>query len=159
MSKDKKKTFVVEPKKNNKLIAIVIGILVISAVGFILLSGSGDRVTPVNAEAGIVKIPVADVSDGKARFFSLNGIRFFVLKSSDGVLRTAFDACDVCFREKKGYRQEGDLMVCNNCGQAFPSEKINELRGGCNPIPVERQVQGKYLMLSEEDIKVGAGYF
>ncbi|HEY7527662.1 MAG TPA: Fe-S-containing protein, partial [Candidatus Deferrimicrobiaceae bacterium] len=58
---------------------------------------------------------------------------YFVLRSSDGTYRAAFDACDVCFRANRGYRQEGDLMVCNQCGQTFPSVKINEVKGGCNP--------------------------
>ena len=29
-------------------------------------------------------------------------------------------------------------MVCNNCGQKFSSDLINEIKGGCNPAPLER---------------------
>ena len=32
-------------------------------------------------------------------------------------------------------------MVCNNCGQRFPSNLINEVRGGCNPSPLERTIE------------------
>jgi hypothetical protein len=46
------------------------------------------------------------------------------MKSADGVIRAAYDACDVCYRERKGYHQEGDDMVCNNCGRHFPSTSI-----------------------------------
>ncbi len=81
------------------------------------------------------------------------------MKSSDGVMRAAFDACDVCFREKKGYRQEGDVMVCNNCGQRFPSTKINVLKGGCNPAPLGRTVQGDSLVINASDIEQGGWYF
>jgi len=109
-------------------------------------------------------IPISSINDGKAHFYefpSVTGktIRFFVLKSSDGVFRAAFDACDVCFREKKGYRQEGDIMVCNNCGMKFPSTKINVEKGGCNPSPLERAVVGDSLVIRKSDIEAGVRYF
>jgi uncharacterized membrane protein len=144
-------------------IGIVAGVLIAAAVAFILFGGgpsSGFKI--VKAEAGIVKIPVSDVNDGHAHFYSYNGsrkINFFVLRSSDGVIRAAFDACDVCYSSKKGYRQEGDVMVCNNCGQRFPSTKINVLKGGCNPAPLDRKVDGGYLLLRPQDIETGAFYF
>jgi uncharacterized membrane protein len=116
----------------------------------------------VSAEAGEVKIPVSEVSDGKAHFYTYKGrrdVNFFVLQSSDGIIRAAFDACDVCYRERKGYHQEGDLMVCNNCGQVFPSVKINVLKGGCNPAPLDRAVQGEFLVMKTTDIEAGGFYF
>jgi len=103
------------------------------------------------------------MSDGHAHFFTYDSgrgkVHFFILKSSDGIIRAAFDSCDICFSERKGYRQEGDFMVCNNCGQIFPSTKINELRGGCNPAPLERQMEGEYLVLKTSDIEFGSMYF
>jgi uncharacterized membrane protein len=117
----------------------------------------------VQASGGVVKIPLAQVNDGAAHFFHYTAggrdIRFFVLKSSDGVIRSSFDACDVCFREKKGYRQEGDFMICNNCGNRFPSTKINVLKGGCNPAPLEKAVSGSALIIKVLDILKGETYF
>ena len=86
-------------------------------------------------------------ADGRARFYSYTtsagqAIRFFVMKSADGVVRAAMDACAVCYRQRLGYHQEGDQMVCNKCGQAFVSNRINEVTGGCNPIPLDREVAG-----------------
>ena len=81
------------------------------------------------------------------------------MKSSDGVIRAAFDACDTCFREKKGYHQEGDLMVCNICGLEFESNKINEVRGGCNPAPLDRNVDGESLVIKAESLQEGVKYF
>ena len=53
-----------------------------------------------------VTYPVSLFADGKARHFShkIDGltIRYFVLKSADGVIRAAFDACDVCWPANKG---------------------------------------------------------
>jgi uncharacterized membrane protein len=86
-------------------------------------------------------------------------IKYFVLKSSDGVLRAAFDACDVCWPAGEGYYQEGDYMVCRNCGKRFASLKVNEVKGGCNPAPLNRQVVGDNLVIKVKDILEGKRYF
>lgn len=164
---DKREAVVSGPaKKGSKSTLVGVGVAVLAAalVGFIIFGGGGTTpFTVVSAEAGVVKLPVSEIGDGKAHFFTYKGagkaVNFFVLRSSDGVIRAAFDACDVCYREKKGYRQVEDLMVCNNCGQQFPSVKVNVLRGGCNPAPLDRQVQGQYLVLKASDIETGASYF
>ncbi|WP_316899030.1 DUF2318 domain-containing protein [Pseudodesulfovibrio indicus] len=122
--------------------------------------GGPEKVEAVN---GSVTLPVAAVSDGAAHYYSYDAdgkdVKFFVLKSSDGVIRAAFDACDVCYLEKKGYSQDGEFMVCNNCGQKFHSSRINEVRGGCNPSPLARTVSGDSVVISAADIAAGAGYF
>lgn len=126
-------------------------------------AGGGEAPIAVTAEDGVIRLPAADFADGKARFYTFQGskqtIPFFVLKSSDGVIRVAFDACDVCFPAKRGYRQEGDEMVCNNCSSRFPSTSINEVSGGCNPAPLVRVVQGDELIIKVRDIEAGAKYF
>ena len=113
--------------------------------------------------AETVKIPLKSLESGKAIFLraDLGGqqIHYFALKSSDAVYRAAYDTCDVCFRANRGYRQEGDLMVCNNCGQQFPSVKVNEVKGGCNPAPLAREVDGEYLVIQKRDIAAGAPFF
>jgi uncharacterized membrane protein len=99
---------------------------------------AGPADVPVMEIAGAgtdVSLPVATFADGRARFYRYatsagREVRFFVMKSSDGVLRAAFDACDTCYRDKLGYHQEGDVMVCNKCGRTFRSVDINVLQGG-----------------------------
>jgi len=110
-----------------------------------------------------VRIPVNNVNDGKAHYYYYYSggtkVNFFVLKSSDGIVRAAFDACDVCFSEKKGYAQKGDFMVCNNCGQQFASVKINEEKGGCNPAPLDRTVDDSNLIIKTTDLDNGKRFF
>ncbi|MCA1905923.1 MAG: DUF2318 domain-containing protein [Desulfarculus sp.] len=111
-----------------------------------------------------VSYKLSDFADGKAKYFkhqTPDGIvvRYFVLKSSDGVVRAAFDACDVCWRANKGYSQDGDFMVCNNCGRRFASVKVNEVKGGCNPAPLARTIQGDRLVIKVQDILEGRAYF
>ena len=110
-----------------------------------------------------VKIPLSSLRSGNALFLQadLGGreIHYIALQSGDGVYRAAFDACDVCFRRNRGYRQEGDLLVCNHCGQSFPSGKVNEVKGGCNPAPLPRTVQGDFLLIRKDDLAAGGPYF
>jgi len=154
-----------QPKSNKKpLLLVGVGlILVLAALGWSFAGGSSTRYAKVSPGAGLVSIPLDGVSDGKAHFYSLasgkQSIDFFVLKSGDGAVRAAFDACDVCYKSKKGYRQEGDFMVCNNCNMKFRSDRINEISGGCNPAPLKRDEQGGKLVIAESDIRAGAWYF
>lgn len=115
-------------------------------------------------ETRVVTHPVSLFEDGKAKHFEFaagNGItvKYFVLKSSDGVIRAAFDACDVCWSSGKGYYQEQDKMVCGNCGRRFASVKINEVKGGCNPAPLNRKIDGDNLVIQVSDILSGQSYF
>lgn len=118
---------------------------------------------PAGAGADVV-LAASTFDDGQARFYRYataagREVRFFVMKSADGVVRAAFDSCDVCYRERKGYRQSGDTMVCNNCGQSFPSSRINVQQGGCNPAPLERVVADGQVVLSAAALERGASYF
>ncbi len=110
-----------------------------------------------------VVFPANMFSDGAARHFEYadgnRTIRYFILKSSDGVLRAAFDACDVCWPAGKGYYQDGDNMVCRNCGRRFASVLVNEVKGGCNPAPLKRQMDKDKLVIQIKDIQAGGQYF
>jgi uncharacterized membrane protein len=118
----------------------------------------------VRPSNGAFVFPASAVADGKAKYFVYKHspsqwIRFFILKSRDGVIRAAFDACDVCFRSRKGYVQRGNNMVCANCGLKFKSEKINEIKGGCNPAPLRRTLNGPNLVISQRDLMSGLRFF
>lgn len=143
--------------------------MVVAAVFVLVLAGSAHAFwgfggnDSVTAENGVVAIPVSDVADGDAHFYSYDAggkaVKFFVMKSGDGIIRAAFDACDVCFAEKKGYTQDGEFMVCNNCGQRFHSARINEVKGGCNPSPLAREYDAHNVTIKAADLAAGAGYF
>lgn len=117
----------------------------------------------VVATADQVKIPLQALDSGKAIFLETESegrrVYYFALKSVDGKYRSALDACDVCYRMNRGYRQEGDLMVCNNCGQTFPSDRIGETKGGCNPHPLAHRIEGGQMVIRKADILAGKDYF
>ena len=150
---------------------LVVAVVVIGGLGFYLFQSGFDskpqaRTPAIQPEvtATEVSFPVQAFADGKAQYFQYpigNGttVRFFILRSSDGVIRAAYDACDVCWREGKGYQQDGDFMVCRNCGQRFASVKVNEIKGGCNPAPLNRAIVGDKLVIKIADIVQGSQYF
>lgn len=117
----------------------------------------------VQAEDGLIRLPVAAFADGQARYYTymLDGrpLEFFVVADRGGQPRVAFNACDVCFAARKGYHQEGDVMVCNNCGRRFPLDQIGIIVGGCNPSPLRFQVEGDTLLVRVQDLATGAGLF
>ncbi|MCX5817675.1 MAG: DUF2318 domain-containing protein [Proteobacteria bacterium] len=124
---------------------------------------AGISITPV-AWASEITHPVSSFSDGKARYFQHKTndgytIRYFIIKSSDGVIRAAFDACDVCFQSGRGYYQKDDFMVCRNCGRRFLSTKVNEVTGGCNPAPLVRKIENNNVVIQPEDILRGKQFF
>ena len=179
-SRERKRAQFAKPSQQ-KVSATAVLVIVLSALfgiaAYLTLGGLNDRptttaVAPARAstapvgtaqnagasETGDINIPIADVNDGKAKFFDYaasdgRSVRFFVIKSSDGVYRAALDACDICFAGKKGYHQEGDAMICNKCGRQFPSVLVNEVTGGCNPIGLPRTVTGDKLLIKTSELE------
>lgn len=116
-----------------------------------------------STQNGTLSIPLSAFNQKRALFykypFDKGMVYFFALKSSDGIIRVALDACDSCYRMKKGYRQDGENMICNNCGQVFSSVNINVITGGCNPIGVNRKIESDYLSISLKELRKGLKFF
>jgi len=158
-----------QPRSRTTLhvVLAVVALVAIAAIAATVMMNRGGGETAVattaSAPGGDVTLPAAQVSDGKAHFYTYDAggttVKYFVLASKDGTVRAALDACEVCYPQKKGYHQEGDTMVCNNCGKVFPSAQINVITGGCNPIPLKRKVSGSNLVIAASSLQAGQQYF
>ncbi len=118
----------------------------------------------VKVSNGTVTLPAAKLADGKAQFYKIEDsgkeIVFFAAKSADGSYKVAFDACDACFKSRKGYEQQGDKMNCKNCNQKFAINRLGpNATGGCNPGYLPSQLNGNNIVIKVADIKNGARYF
>ncbi len=126
-------------------------------------SGSTSPAVQVKQESGEVRVSLADLDDKKPHFyvFQTGGkdIRFFLLRDAEGGVRAALDACHNCFRAKRGYRQEGNTVICNNCGMSFKYENIGIVNGGCNPISITKKMAGQFVVLKTQDLEAGAKFF
>jgi uncharacterized membrane protein len=158
-----------DKKSRLPLFAAIVCAALIVGVTYYFIPSRGKESYPVSTQtsSGVpvseVTYPVSFFDDGKARHFVYKGndvtIKYFILKSSDGVIRAAFDACDVCWSAGKGYYQDGDYMVCRNCGRRFASVLVNVVQGGCNPAPLKRAIENDNLVIDVNDILEGKHYF
>lgn len=103
-------------------------------------SASGVNAAEKISSGESLKIPVKEISE-KASFYSVevDGTQMEVIavKDSDGNIRTAFNTCQICYDSGNGYyKQEGNELVCQNCGNSFTMEQVGESAGGCNPWPI-----------------------
>lgn len=123
---------------------------------------SAESVTNIKKD-GYLAIPIADLSQ-TASFYKadLDGteVELVALKDSKGNLRTAFNACQVCYSSGRGYyRQEGEYLVCQNCGNSFTIDQVGIASGGCNPWPIlnsDRTVTDDEIQISYDVLKATA---
>ncbi|WP_349947618.1 DUF2318 domain-containing protein [Lacrimispora sp. BS-2] len=111
-----------------------------------------------NGEALV--IPVKDISS-TAQFYSVDvdgtQMEVVAVKAPDGTIRTAFNTCQVCYDSGRGYyKQEGDVLVCQNCRNRFPMDRVEVEAGGCNPWPIfdkEKTVTDESITISYDFLK------
>lgn len=101
----------------------------------------GERGAELTLENKKVQLSADGLNDGVAKFYNVKMptgkiIYFFAVKDQFGIYRAAANACEVCYGQRKGFRREGNKIICNNCGNAYPLEKIATEKGGCNPGPI-----------------------
>jgi len=148
--------------KTAVLAGVVAVALLVGAISVFAFSlGKFEKVKVSN---GTVSLSAAKMSDGKAHFYKFEDggkeITFFAVKSADGSVKTAFDACDACYKSKKGYEQQGDKMNCKNCNQKFAINRLGpNATGGCNPGYLPHQSSGGSISIKVDDLKGGARYF
>jgi len=167
-----KRALVTAKGKNYRNFALMAFTLLMVVVAAYFFNGR-DEVSPAQVKGTIaagsatgdeVKTPASELQTEVARFYDYiasDGLkmRYFLVKTKDGVVRSALDACDSCWPAGKGYRQDGDVMVCNNCRMRFALEKIGEVKGGCNPSPIANRVAEGQVSVKRSDLEAGRKFF
>ena len=128
-------------KKSSKSVFIVIGFVAVIFAGFLLVkmvSGGGNAA--LSSNGGDIKITKSDITE-TAKFYPYKvgsyNAEILAVKASDGTIRTAFNTCQVCYDSGKGYyKQEGNELVCQNCGNRFKIDQVEKEKNGCNPVPI-----------------------
>jgi high-affinity iron transporter len=102
---------------------------------------------------GVVRVPLADVSDGNVHFYSADVggtmLGFMVIRKPDGKWVAAIEGCMICGRH--GYRLEGANVICRNCGAEIPVSTLGTV-GGCNPIVMPSHVEAGDLVIESADL-------
>ena len=107
-----------------------------------------------------LKIPVSDISSTVSFYpIKVDGVEMEIIavKDSEGEIRTAFNTCQVCYSSGRGYYvQDGDVLVCQNCGNQFTIDDIGVEAGGCNPWAImsdDRTIKNGKLEISYDYLK------
>jgi len=126
----------------------------------------GEKGEKVSLADEQIKLESEVFIDNSAHYYNTelpNGkiVFFFVIKDKEGIYRAAANACQVCFDTRMGFSQEGDYMVCNTCGNKYPLEKIATEKGGCNPGPINPNLEVKdgQIIIEQSDIEQVAEFF
>lgn len=142
-------------KKSNNVILGAVAAIVIGIAVFTLFNSRNDKKDLANEqkpaaisatdENGDIVIQVADVTE-TATFYGYDELDTYMellaVKASDGTVRTAFNTCQVCYSSGKGYYiQDGDVLVCQNCGNRFRMDDVEVAKGGCNPVPIFKEMK------------------
>jgi hypothetical protein len=96
---------------------------------------------------GDLRIPKKEVTP-TVKFYPYKAggvlMEVLALRAPDGTVRTAFNTCQVCYSSGRGYyTQKGDYLVCNNCGNRFLSSQVELVKGGCNPVPITKDLKAE----------------
>ena len=145
---------------------VLISIIIIGAILFLAgctgttqnnLNTNTKSNSPPQVTETEVRIPVSDISTTAAFYsYDSNSVtnRYFAVKDKQGTVHVAFDACDVCYAAKKGYKQVGDVMQCLNCGRQFAITSIGteNTNGGCWPSYLPMTVNGSAVTIKIADL-------
>ena len=141
---------------------VVVGLLAELALAERLGKNGFERVSPKPKSQ--VSINVAKLAPQEVRFYRfLNSanqeVKFFVGRDGGGTIQVAFDASEVCFKTKRGFKAQGEWVVCNKCDKAFRLAGVNNGHGGCEPVQLAHRVEGDKVLISEQDVLGGWRYF
>ncbi len=138
---------VTNSNKAKKGIAILASAVLVLIAALLIITGAlgSDTQTAIQTSnsGNDLVIPKSEVTETAKYYpYSVGGteMEIVALKASDGTVRTALNTCQICFDSGRGYYvQEGDVLICQNCGNRFSADQIEIVKGGCNPVPIMQE--------------------
>ncbi len=116
----------------------------------------------VEQEAGVILVPMENVSDGHLHRFEYKtekniNVRWIVVKKPNSAsFGVGLDACEVC--GNAGYFERSGQIICKRCDVVMNINTIG-FKGGCNPIPMPYEVKDGNLVFRLSDIIAGEKEF
>lgn len=163
-----------------QLAAGLVSILMIFFLGFSEMYASRAAVVisppkPVQAENGMIHIPVGELLDGALHRYSWNDddgtpIRFFALRTGTSSFATAFDACRACYNYGY-YYLDGSELICSVCEApsemttlAVATESEDEQSGsmeglGCAPLHLPSRLHEGAVVIRVDELVKNKKYF
>lgn len=110
---------------------------------------------------GVASFPVSQVSDGHLHRFEYDAkdgttMRFLAIKKGAGSVVVVLDACENC--GDAGYYEKDGKIICKKCDVAMNVATIG-FKGGCNPIPINFNNDGKTVTVNTADLDAQSAVF
>lgn len=167
--------------KNKILICALILVVIIVGVVFFVFGGKPKQNVAQNNANNVVQNEANQVSSSTTDGITINkdeitstakfykyisgnvNMEVIAVKATDGTIRTSLNTCQICYDSGRGYyKQEGNYLVCQNCGNRFSIDQIEKIKGGCNPVPVleeDKTENDKTITISKEYLDSQKEYF
>jgi len=104
---------------------------------------------------GMVHVPVEGLVTGQLNLYLYQGtevnVTFMVIKRDEDDFAVALNACGIC--PPRGYHQEGQTLICDNCNAPINMETVG-MPGGCNPIPLAASIAGGEVLVAAGDLEI-----
>jgi len=107
----------------------------------------------IEEEEKFFDISINEITE-KLTFFSvtIDGINMEIMAftAPDGTIRLALNRCERCYKSGKGFIQENNKTICQQCDMLINIDSIGIESGGCFPIPIPIEER----ILTENMIKI-----
>ena len=143
---------------------IMIYLVLVSTILIVVgCSGNSGSKNQNLAPGETIAIPLNTITSQVQKFdYDADGtiVTYFAVKGSDGEVRTAFDACDVC-GGYKGYTQKGNDIECDNCGRVFSIDGLGTKNKGygCWPSYLSHDIKNGNVIISKKELAAGSHRF
>jgi uncharacterized membrane protein len=133
---------------------------ILAGVGFLLAGPLRDPSCTLlgAAQKGLLRVPVANLPAGTARFFCYRDdagrrLRFVLARDSEGHVHAVMDACRQCYKFHKGYLVTHGHLICRLCGTRYKLKSMDTGKASCVPVPLQFQTRGDTVQIKVSDLK------
>ena len=138
-----------------KALAIILLLCIPAMLAACGRNGSGNDVpalkhdySKIDADTeGNIIIPLENISS-VASFYNYDAdgvtVQLLAIRDPGGKAHISYNTCKSCSPSPKAYFvQQGEVLICENCGNAFTPEQVGLSSSGCFPWPIEGAVIGE----------------
>jgi uncharacterized membrane protein len=114
----------------------------------------------VTSHAGMVHIAAEALQPNQLNLYTYASknvdVSFMVIKREEDDFAVALNVCGIC--PARGYHQEGNVLVCDNCNAPINLETVG-MPGGCNPVPLAASLVNGAVQIAAADLDAAQSRF
>ena len=114
----------------------------------------------VTSHAGMVHVSTEALQTNQLNLYTYAGknvdVSFMMIKREEDDFAVALNVCGIC--PARGYHQEGNVLVCDNCNAPINLETVG-MPGGCNPVPLAASLINGEIQIAVDDLDAAQNRF